>query len=126
MSITGNVERGSIVWMQFRPNAGNEQAGYRPGLILSDGLIDPSYSNFAVVVPVTNQAKGYAFEVEVPAGIKVDSSLAAGYEQLSGVVLTDQLKSLDLAARNAVVVGKVDTESFFFKTVLTYARSILA
>lgn len=104
MAITGIVQRGSIVWMRLHPQASHEHAGYRPAIVLSDGIIDPVNSSFAFVVPVTNQVKGYPFEVPVPSGIST-TGLRTTQPELTGVVLTDQCKSLDLNARDAEVVG---------------------
>jgi mRNA interferase MazF len=125
MPITGTVQRGSVVWMRLSPQAGHEQLGWRPAIVLSDGLIDPHNSSFAFIVPVTNQPKGYPFEVPVPSGIATAGTYVTQSE-LSGVVLTDQCKSLDLSARNAEVVGQVDPASSFFLQVITNVRSILA
>jgi len=125
MTITGTVQRGSIVWMRLHPQAGHEQSGYRPAIVLSDGIIDPVNSSFAFVVPVTNQSKGYPFEVAVPSGIATAGSKTTQSE-LTGVVLTDQGKSLDLNARDAEVVGRIDPASSFFMQVITNVRSILA
>jgi len=125
MTITGAVQRGSIVWMRLHPQAGHEQSGYRPAIVLSDGFIDPENSSFAFVVPVTNQSKGYPFEVAVPAGIAISGSRTTQSE-LTGVVLTDQGKSLDLHARDAEVVGQINPASPFFMLVITNVRSILA
>lgn len=81
--------------MDFDPQAGHEQAGRRPALVLSpasyNGLV-----GLAVVCPITNQAKGYPFEVPIPAG-----------ETVSGVALADQIKSLDWRERRARFIGKV-------------------
>ncbi|OPA79273.1 hypothetical protein BVG16_09290 [Paenibacillus selenitireducens] len=127
MAITGEVVRGSVVWLNLYPKAGHEQAGYRPAIVISDGLIDPSISDLAYIVPVTSQVKGYAFEVPVPAGISIDgSAIGTIYTQLAGVALTDHAKSLDLGARNATVIGHVDPNSDFYKHVITYVRAILA
>jgi mRNA interferase MazF len=127
MSITGNVTRGSIVWINLYPQSGREQAGYRPAIVLSDGLIDSSISELAIVVPVTNQAKGYNFEVPVPPGIPIDGALVGNvYTQLSGVALTDHVKSLDLNTRNATVIGQIDPNSTFYQQVVTYVRAMLA
>jgi mRNA interferase MazF len=82
-------ERGDVVWLSFDPQAGHEQAGRRPALILSPIVYNRS-SGLALVVPITNQVKGYPFEVPIPPGLPV-----------KGVVLTDHLKSLDWRARNA-------------------------
>jgi mRNA interferase MazF len=131
MSITGTVERGSVIWLQLHPTKGNEQHGWRSALVLSDGLIDPTNSNFAVVVPITTQVKGYPFEVTVPDGIDTTQGerpphAIITFTELSGVALTDQAKSLDLDARNAVVIGKVDPTSTFYQNVILNVRSILA
>jgi mRNA interferase MazF len=125
MSITGTVQRGSVVWMRLSPQAGHEQLGWRPAIVLSDGLIDPHNSSFAFIVPVTNQPKVYPFEVPVPSGIATAGTFVTQAE-LTGVALTDQGKSLDLNARNAEVVGQVDVTSPFFLQIVTNVRSILA
>ena len=76
-------KRGDLVWVNFSPQAGHEQAGRRPGIVLSADLFN-SKTGFAIVCPITNQPKGYPFEVPVPAG-----------EVFTGVVLTDQPRSFD-------------------------------
>lgn len=68
MAITGTVERGSVVWLNLDSTRGHEQHGWRPAIVLSDGLIDAQNPSFAMVVPVTNEEKGYPFEVTVPRG----------------------------------------------------------
>ncbi|QQE74410.1 type II toxin-antitoxin system PemK/MazF family toxin [Brevibacillus composti] len=125
MPITGNVERGSVIWLNMHPTRGHEQNGWRAAIVLSDGLIDPENSSFAMIVPVTTQVKNYPFEVTVPSGIDTTHPRVP-FTELSGVVLTDQAKSLDLSARNAVVIGNVDATSSFYKHVVTNVRSILA
>ena len=82
-------KRGDIVWLTFTPHAGHEQAGHRPALILSPDLYNKRVG-LALVCPITSQVKGYPFEVPIPKGMKV-----------SGVVLADQVKSLDWRARRA-------------------------
>lgn len=82
-------KRGDVVWLSFSPQAGHEQAGHRPALAVSpDGY--NRKSGLALFCPLTTHAKGYPFEVPLPAGLKA-----------SGVVLADQLKSLDWQARGA-------------------------
>ena len=83
-------ERGDVIWLSFDPQAGHEQAGRRPAVVLSPSAYNRS-SGLAIVVPITSKAKGYPFEVEVPqdAGI-------------SGVILADHVKSVDFHARRAV------------------------
>lgn len=128
MAITGTVARGSIVWVNLNPTKGHEQAGYRPAIVLSDGLIDESIADLAILVPVTNSQKGYSFEVKVPDGIKIDGSLVGKPElkELTGAALTMHAKSIDLSARNATVIGQVDTNSEFFIRVISVVRAILA
>ncbi len=82
-------DRGHIVWMNFTPQAGHEQAGHRPALVLSSFEYNQKIG-LALFCPITSIAKGYPFEVALP-------STSA----ISGVVLADQVKSLDWRARNA-------------------------
>jgi len=81
--------RGDVVWLQFTPQAGHEQAGRRPALVVSpqayNGLV-----GLALFCPITSQVKGYPFEVAL-----------SGKGKAKGVVLSDQLKSLDWRAREA-------------------------
>lgn len=91
--------RGEIVWLQFEPQAGHEQSGRRPAVIISPREYNQK-AGLCLCCPVTSKAKGYPFEVELPAGMKVE-----------GVVLCDQLKSLDWKARNAVTIGTLPGRS---------------
>ena len=86
-------ERGDLVWLTFDPPAGHEQAGRRPAVVLSPAVYNRR-AGLAVFVPITSRAKGYPFEVLVPAGLAVD-----------GAILSDQLKSLDWRARKASRIG---------------------
>lgn len=88
-------ERGDLVWLRFDPQAGHEQAGKRPALVISPQLYNGKVG-LALFCPVTTKAKGYPFEVEIPAGFKI-----------SGVILADQVKSLDWRARDAQFAYKV-------------------
>jgi mRNA interferase MazF len=81
--------RGDVVWISLNPQAGHEQAGRRPAVVLSPASYNGRVG-LALFCPVTSQQKGYPFEVEIPAGLKV-----------SRVALSDQLKSLDWRARRA-------------------------
>lgn len=128
MAISGIVERGSVVWLNLNPRNGSEQSGFRPAIVLSDGLIDKSIADLAIIVPVTSIQKGYTFEVEVPEGIKVNGNLVnkPDLTELSGVALTMHIKSVDLSVRNATVIGQVNVNSEFFNKVQTYVRAILA
>jgi mRNA interferase MazF len=82
-------KQGDIVWLTFNPQAGHEQTGRRPALVLSPGAYN-SKVGLALFCPVTSQIKGYPFEVHIPAGYPV-----------SGAVLADQVKSLDWKSRRA-------------------------
>lgn len=79
--------RGDIVWITLSPQAGQEQAGRRPAVVLSPTRYNARVS-LALLCPVTTQVKGYPFEVVIPSGLPV-----------SGVVMSDQMKSLDWRAR---------------------------
>ena len=82
-------ERGDVVWISFNPQAGHEQAGRRPAVILSPKAYNGKVG-WAILCPITNQAKGYPFEVELPKEVDV-----------TGVILSDQVKSLDWRVRKA-------------------------
>lgn len=81
-------ERGDAVWINFNPQAGHEQAGRRPAIVLSPRSYNGKVG-LCLLCPITNQVKGYPFEVLIPAGLGV-----------KGVVLSDQAKSLDWRVRN--------------------------
>ena len=89
---------GDLIWLTFDPQAGHEQAGRRPALVLSP-IIYNQKSGLALACPVTNQAKGYPFEVALPSGCGV-----------TGAILADYLKSVDWKARRAVKLGLCPTE----------------
>jgi len=91
-------ERGDLLWLTFDSQAGYEQAGRRPALVLSPAVYNHR-ANLALLCPITTQAKGYPFELALPNGLP-----------LSGVVLADHLKSADWAARRAEFVAKVPAE----------------
>lgn len=92
VDVTYIPERGDIVWLTFNPQAGHEQAGRRPALVLSPGAYNGKVG-LAILCPITSQVKGYPFEVSLPEGLRI-----------SGVVLSDQIKSLDWRARQAEYV----------------------
>ncbi len=91
-------ERGDVVWLEFNPQAGHEQAGKRPAVVISPKPYNEKVG-LALVCPITSRAKGYPFEVPLPAGMAV-----------SGVVLADQIKSLDWQARRSQFVCKAPAE----------------
>ncbi|HEX8391337.1 MAG TPA: endoribonuclease MazF [Longimicrobium sp.] len=82
-------ERGDAVWIDFSPQAGHEQAGRRPALVLSPSGYN-GRTGLALLCPITSHVKGYPFEVRVPAGLKI-----------TGAILADQVKSLDWRVRRA-------------------------
>jgi mRNA interferase MazF len=82
-------DRGDVVRISMNPQAGYEQSGRRPALVLSPAAYN-SKVGLAILCPITNQIKGYPFEVAIPADLPV-----------TGVVLSDQAKSLDWRARKA-------------------------
>lgn len=88
-------QRGDIVWLSFHPQAGHEQAGRRPALVLSPAVYNAKVG-LALFCPITSRVKGYPFEVVIPSGLAV-----------SGVVLSDQVKSLDWRARRAEFAGQL-------------------
>ena len=96
---------GDIVWLNFDPQAGHEQAGHRPALVLSPKAYN-GRTGLCLVVPITSQGKGYPFELALPATC-----------QTTGVVLCDQVRSLDWKARIATLKEK---------TGLDFARDVLA
>ncbi|HEX9108681.1 MAG TPA: endoribonuclease MazF [Longimicrobiales bacterium] len=87
--------RGDAAWLNLDPQSGHEQAGRRPVLVLSPASYNARIG-LALVCPVTRQAKGYPFEVALPEG-----------SSISGVVLADQVKSMDWRARDAALIGPV-------------------
>jgi mRNA interferase MazF len=105
-------ERGDAVWITLDPQAGHEQAGRRPALVLSPAAYNGRVG-LAVFCPITSQVKGYPFEVAIPAGLPV-----------SGVVGADQVKSLDWRARKAARIGRLSKE--VVAQVLQRLRTLLA
>ena len=94
-SRTYSPDRGDIVWIEFSPQAGHEQAGRRPALVVSPGTYNKKVG-LAILCPITNQVKGYPFEVMLPDGLPIQ-----------GVVLSDQAKSLDWRARRTTYAATV-------------------
>ncbi len=103
-------DRADIIKINFDPQAGREQAGWRPALVLSPAAYNKI--GLAIVVPITNQVKGYPFEVPVPAGLTT-----------TGVILSDAVKSVDWKARNAGFMGTVRRGPF--KAVQGYLMLLL-
>lgn len=91
-------KRGDAVWITLDPQAGHEQAGRRPALVLSPSAYNGRVG-LALLCPITSQVKGYPFEVPLPAGLPI-----------AGVVGADQVKSLDWRARKATRIGAIPEE----------------
>ena len=104
-------DRGDAVWLQFNPQAGHEQAGRRPALVLSPAAYNGKVG-LAVLCPITSQSKGYPFEV------------AISTRKLTGVVLSDQVKSLDWRVRQAEMIESVPDA--VVQEVLAKLSSLLA
>ncbi len=92
-------KRGDLVWINFNPRSGHEQAGRRPALILSPSSYN-SKVGLSILCPITSKIKGYPFEVSLPQKISV-----------SGVILSDQVKSMDWKSRDIEFICKLDNQS---------------
>ena len=88
-------DRGDIIWINLNPQAGHEQAGRRPVLVISPIAYNCKVG-MAIMCPITNQIKSYPFEVEIPDGLKI-----------TGVILSDQVKCLDWKARRVEFMCKL-------------------
>lgn len=91
-------DRGDVVWINLDPQAGHEQAGVRPVLVLSPAAYNGRVG-LMVCCPITTQSKGYPFEVLIKNNLKV-----------SGVILADQVKSLNWKARGAKKKGRISED----------------
>ena len=92
-------EEGDIVWLEYDPQAGHEQAGHRPAVVLSRKAYNRK-TGLAIFCPITSRVKGYPFEVTVNG------------RKIRGAILSDQVKSFDWKARRAKRIEKLDDESF--------------
>ena len=104
-------DRGDVVWINMNPQAGHEQTGRRPAVVLSPYSYNAKVG-LAIFSPITNQIKGYPFEVIIPDGFKV-----------TGAILSDQIKSLDWKVRNAEFFDKIP-ESVILE-ILTKVATLL-
>jgi len=90
---------GDVVWITLTLQAGHEQAGRRPAVVLSPEDYNRK-TGLAILCPITSQIKSYPFEVLLPAGLPV-----------AGAILSDQVKNLDWRARNAELICTLPTET---------------
>jgi len=104
-------DRGDVVWLDFDPQAGHEQSGRRPAFVLSPAKYNGT-TGLMLCCPITTQVKGYPFEVVVEGAAKV-----------RGVILADQVKSLDWRVRKAEKKGKVPR--LVLEEVVDKVRAIL-
>jgi mRNA interferase MazF len=84
-----------VIWVDFSPQAGHEQSGRRPALVLSPRNYNER-SSVALACPITSRIRDWPFEVRLPSDGPV-----------TGVVLADQIRSLDWRARGATIAGRV-------------------
>ncbi|MCF8355684.1 MAG: endoribonuclease MazF [Melioribacteraceae bacterium] len=88
-------DKGDIVWLSFNPQTGHEQSGRRPALVISPQEYNGK-TNLAIFCPISSQVKEYPFEVKIPDNLEI-----------SGVILSDQVKSLDWKTRKAEFICKL-------------------
>ncbi len=86
--------RGDIVWLNFTPQAGHEQRGVRPAIVLSPKIYNEKTS-LCICFPITSKVKGYPFEIALPQNLTI-----------SGVILSDQIKNLDYTKRDISFICK--------------------
>lgn len=88
-------DRGDLVWLHFNPQSGHEQAGKRPALVISPAAYNGKVG-LSLLCPVISKSKGYPFEVIIPQDLPIE-----------GVILSDQVKSLDWQSRQATFICKI-------------------
>ncbi len=91
-------KRGDLIKLDFDNTKGHEQMGFRRAIVLSPDRYN-EVVGLAIVCAITNQKKGYPFEVDIPAGLK-----------MTGVILSDQIRTIDWEKRNVTVVDHVSQE----------------
>jgi mRNA interferase MazF len=104
-------DRGDVVWLQFNPQVGHEQAGRRPALVISPKPYNQKVG-LALFCPITSSVKGYPFEVLLPET-----------EEFSGAILSDQIKSLDWRVRQAKRISRAPKD--VVSEVLAKIRALL-
>lgn len=90
-------EKGDLIWLNFTPHSGHEQAGKRPAIVLSPSKYN-SKTGLLIACPITSKIKGYPFEVLI------------NCKKITGVVLADQVKNIDWKTRNAAFIEKSSDE----------------
>lgn len=105
-------DRGHAIWLSLSPTLGHEQGGRRPVVVLSPAFYNKR-SGLLIACPITSRVKGYPFEVAIPSGLAV-----------AGVVLADQLRSLDWSVRDIERIGVLPPE--LVEEVLARASALLS
>ena len=103
--------KGDIVWLEFSPQAGHEQAGYRPALCISPIEYNEKVG-LAFFCPITSNKKGYPFEVQLPDSIEI-----------KGVILSDHVKNFDWKARRTKYICRLPSK--LLAEVLGKLRTLL-
>ncbi len=104
-------DRGDIVWFDFSPHIGHEQAGRRPALVLSPISYNQK-SGMMLACPITTKIKQYPFEVRIKA------------KKIDGVILADQVKSVDWRKRRLEFGGKADGDTI--STTQAFVESLVS
>lgn len=91
-------KRGDIIWLNFNPQAGHEQAGKRPAIVLTPEEYNRK-TDLLIACPITSKTKGYPFEVRLVG------------KKINGTVLSDQVKNLDWKVRNAQLIEQAPAET---------------
>lgn len=99
------VKQGDIIWVSFDPALGHEQKKTRPALVISNDKFHHYCGNMTVVAPISH-SHVFPLHVELPRELVVD-----------GMVLIDQIKTIDLGIRDYKVLGHIDTQSAFFRDI---------
>lgn len=102
-------ERGDIVWIEFNPQAGREQAGHRPAIVLSTSFYNRQ--GLMICCPITTQKKGYPFEVPVKSKLG----------KIKGVVLADHVKCLDWQTRGIEKADEAEQDTLAHITAMLKA-----
>ena len=92
-------DRGDLIWLSFSPQSGHEQAGRRPALVISPSQYNRR-ARLALCCPITSRQKDYPFEVPLPQG-----------GQIEGVILSDQVRSLDWHTRDAKFIERAPEQT---------------
>jgi len=94
-------KKGDLVWLNFSPQAGHEQAGRRPALVLTPSLFNRT-TNLLLAAPITSRVRGHDFEVPLPPELSI-----------SGVILVHHTRSVDWKVRNTEIIEAVPEETLF-------------